>query len=111
MTMRINTFFYSIKQGIKNIFRNKMFSLASIATMAACIFMFGLFYVVILNFNSTVRSVEEGVSVTVFFEKGTTESAMDRIGELIQARKEVAKVEFVSAKEAWEDYKKVYFEK
>lgn len=29
--MRINTFFYSIKQGFKNIFRNKMFSLASIA--------------------------------------------------------------------------------
>ena len=42
--MRINTFFYSIRQGLKNIFRNKMFSLASVATMAACIFMFGLFY-------------------------------------------------------------------
>lgn len=31
--MRINTFFYSIRQGLKNIFRNKMFSLASVATM------------------------------------------------------------------------------
>ena len=47
--MKINTFFYSIKQGLKNIFRNKMFSLASIATMAACIFMFGLFYIIIAN--------------------------------------------------------------
>lgn len=36
--MRINTFFYSIRQGLKNIFRNKMFSLASVATMAACNF-------------------------------------------------------------------------
>ena len=44
--MRINTFFYSIRQGLKNIFRNKMFSLASVATMAACIFMFGLFYII-----------------------------------------------------------------
>ena len=53
LTMKINTFFYSIKQGLKNIFRNKMFSLASIATMAACIFMFGLFYIIISNdFNS-----------------------------------------------------------
>ena len=34
--MRISSFFYSIKQGIKNIWRNKMFSIASIATMCAC---------------------------------------------------------------------------
>ena len=66
--MRINTFFYSIRQGLKNIFRNKMFSLASVATMAACIFMFGLFYIIVTNFSATVHSIEEGVSVTVFFE-------------------------------------------
>ena len=70
--MRINTFFYSIKQGFKNIFRNKMFSLASIATMAACIFMFGLFYIVVTNFSSMVKTAEEGVAVTVFFNEGTT---------------------------------------
>ena len=42
--MRISTFFYTIKQGLVNIWKNKMFSLASIATMTACIFLFGLFY-------------------------------------------------------------------
>ena len=41
--MRISTFFYTIKQGIVNIWKNKLFSLASIATMTACIFLFGLF--------------------------------------------------------------------
>ncbi|MEG0792598.1 MAG: ABC transporter permease, partial [Lachnospiraceae bacterium] len=34
--MRISTAGYTIKQGVKNIGRNKMFSLASIATMSAC---------------------------------------------------------------------------
>ena len=74
--MRINTLFYSIKQGFKNIFRNKMFSLASIATMAACIFMFGLFYIVVTNFSSMVKTAEEGVAVTVFFNEGTTEDVI-----------------------------------
>lgn len=110
MTMRINTFFYSIKQGIKNIFRNKMFSLASIATMAACIFLFGLFYIVIVNFNTTVHSIEEGVSVTVFFDKGVTEAEMTEIGKKIQAKESVNRIEFVSAEQAWKDYKKIYFE-
>ena len=41
--MRISTFAYTFKQGFKNIFRNKIFSLATIATIAACVFLFGLF--------------------------------------------------------------------
>ena len=44
-----------------------MFSLASIATMSACIFLFGIFYSVVVNFQSVVREVESGVAVTVFF--------------------------------------------
>ena len=44
--MRFSTLGYSIKQGVKNIWRNKMFSLASIATMGACIFLFGIFFAV-----------------------------------------------------------------
>jgi cell division transport system permease protein len=108
--MKINTFFYSIIQGLKNIFRNKMFSLASIATMAACIFMFGLFYIIIVNFNATVRSIEEGVSVTVFFDQGISDADMTDIGAKIKERAEVSECDFVSAEEAWEEYKAVYFE-
>jgi cell division transport system permease protein len=108
--MKINTFFYSINQGLKNIFRNKMFSLASIATMAACIFMFGLFYIIIVNFSATVRSIEEGVSVTVFFDQGISDEEIADIGDKIEARPEVGECEFVSAEEAWQEYKSVYFE-
>lgn len=108
--MRINTFFYSIRQGLKNIFRNKMFSLASVATMAACIFMFGLFYIIVTNFSATVHSIEEGVSVTVFFENDATDVQIRDIGEKINKRAEVSKNEYVSADEAWKEYKKVYFQ-
>ena len=55
--MKISTFGYTIKQGIKNIWTNKMFSIASIATMAACIFMFGMFYAIVANFQHVVKDV------------------------------------------------------
>ena len=87
-----------------------MFSLASIATMAACIFMFGLFYIIITNFTSTVHSIEKGVSVTVFFDKGLDETDIQEIGDKIGKRAEVRKMEYVSAEEAWKEYKKVYFQ-
>lgn len=108
--MMINTFLYSLKQGFKNIFHNKMFSLASIATMAACIFMFGLFYIIITNFNSMLKDIEEGVAVTVFFEQGLSEEEIQAIGEEISQREEVAEMEYTSAEEAWQYFKDVYFE-
>ena len=43
--MKIRSLFYHIKDGLKNIYRNRLFSLASIATITACIFLFGVFYV------------------------------------------------------------------
>ena len=64
--MKISTFGYTIKQGIKNIWTNKMFSIASIATMAACIFMFGMFYAIVANFQHVVKDVESSVAITVF---------------------------------------------
>jgi cell division transport system permease protein len=87
-----------------------MFSLASIATMSACIFMFGLFYIIVTNFTNMVRTAEESVAVTVFFDEGTTDERMEEIGQEIVKRAEVSKCVFVSAEEAWEDVKQNYFE-
>ena len=71
--MRISGFLYSLKQGMINIWRNKLFSSASIATMTACIFLFGIFFSIVANFQSMVRNVEEGVAITVFFEEDISE--------------------------------------
>jgi len=108
--MRISSFFYTIKQGIKNIFRNAVFSLASIATIASCLLLFGVFYAIIANFQNIVKTAEEGVAVTVFFNEDVCEdeTRMVEIGDLIGARPEVSKIEFVSADQAWEDFKVDY---
>ncbi len=108
--MQINSLLYTVKQGVKNIWRNKMFSLASIATMTACIFLFGLFYTIMTNFQALVESAEEGVAVTVYFNEGTSEEAMQEVGSQIEKRAEVSSVVFVSAEQAWEDFKAIYFE-
>lgn len=107
--MRISTLGYVGKQGVKSIWRNKMFSLASIATMSACIFLFGLFFSIIVNFQHIIRSAEEGVAITVFFDDDVTEEQIKAIGEDLEARDDVAKVTYVSADQAWEDFQKDYF--
>lgn len=106
--MRISTFFYTLKQGFRNIVRNKWFSLASVATISACLFLFGLFYAIIVNFQHIVKTAEEGVSVTVFFDEGTSDSRIQEIGDMIQKRMEVREVKFNSADEVWDSFKEDY---
>ena len=106
--MKISTFFYTLWQGIKNIFRNKLFSLASVATIGACLFLFGLFYSVLANFQHIVKTAEEGVCIVVFFDEDITQSRIEEIGDMIKRRAEVSKVDFVSADDAWESFKVEY---
>lgn len=86
-----------------------MFSLASIATMSACIFLFGVFFSIVINFTAIVKEAEEDVPITVFFDEGTTESRMKKIGEEIAADPRVKDIVFTSAEEAWADYQETYF--
>ncbi len=106
---KIRTFFYTIKQGFVNLFRNKWYSLASIATISACLFMFGIFYAIVANFQHMVNTMEEEVSITVFFDEGISEERLKEIEQLIGTRAEVAKMEFTSADEAWAWYQEEYF--
>lgn len=106
--MRISTLFYTCKQGFKNIFRNKVFSLATIATISSCIFLFGIFYCIVINVQYSVKAAQSGVAVTVFFDEEISDEQIAAIGEQIVARSEVSRVEFVSAESAWESFKDDY---
>lgn len=102
MNMRgISVFVYSVQQGMKSLRKNRMFTLASIGTISACLFLFGLFYFVVSNFQHMIKEVETTVGVTVFFEDGISQEQVDSIGEAIRFREEVDHIEFISAEEAW----------
>lgn len=108
--MKFRSLGYEIRQGFRNIARNRMFSIASIATMTASIFIFGAFFFIIMNVNAVRQDLEQKVGVTVFFEMGTDDSRIEEIGESIRGISHVSEVTFTSAEEAWEQYKSEYLE-
>lgn len=89
-----------------------MFSLATIGTICASVFLLGLFYSVIMNFNNIVREAESNVGITIFFEKGISYDGgkMQEIADQIGKRPEVQSMVFVSAEDAWNHYKDKYFD-
>lgn len=102
---KLRTIVYSVRQGVKNLGRNRMFSLASIGTMTACLFLFGIFYFLLGNLQYTIKNAETKVGVSVFFEEGIQETRLEELKKEIENRVEVAYVYYVSAEEAWERYK------
>ena len=108
--MRISTFWYCLKQGIINICRNILFSLASIATISACIFLFCLFFALIANVQNVAKTAETTVGITVFFDEDMPEDQILAAGDVIRGWEEVREAQYISAAQAWENFKTEYFE-
>lgn len=102
--MRINTLKYTLKEGFKGLFRNKWYTLASIATISACLFLLGIFIAILMNFQHIVENVQKGVAVTTFFVEGTTEEEILTMQKQLEGREEVDRVVYISADQAWADF-------
>ena len=107
--MKIRTFLYTLWQGIRNMFKNGWYSLASVATIGACLFLLGLFYSIVSNAQHILYTVEEGVTVTVFFNEDVSDAAVDAFGQELLQRPEVRDVVFHSDEEIWATFGPSYF--
>lgn len=107
--MRISTFWFCLKQGIVNICRNIWFSLASTAIVSACIFLFCVFFSIITNIHYMVTTAESTMGITVFFDETLSESEILSLGSEIGKRSEIKDMKYISAEEAWENFKLEYF--
>lgn len=104
----MDSFFYCVGQGLKNIKRNSLFSIASIATMTTCLFLLGIMYCVLVNVQHVLANAESNVGITVFFKEGITTAEIQSLQVQIEKLDGVQSVEYVSADDAWEDYKENY---
>lgn len=104
--MKASTVVYSVKQGVKSIYRNRLFSLAAIGTITASLVLFGFFFFITENLSHIVDRLQTEVAVSVFFEAEASDEVVADIRAKIEERAEVADIEYISPEEALEIYKK-----
>ena len=109
MVMRIRTLWYCLIEGIKNLFKNRLMSLASILTIVASLFIVSIFYSITINLNQTLDTFEQNIGIAVFFEKDVTENAILTLKTQLEAREEIYEVTYISEEQAWEEFKGDYF--
>ncbi len=105
----MSTFLYCIKRGLLNLKKNLLFSTASIATIAACIFLFCLFYSVAANVRNIAYQAETTIGISVFFESGVTPEQKEAFRRAVYDHGGVKEMVYKSAEEAWEGFKEDYF--
>lgn len=103
--MRFNVINYLLKEGIKNLFKNKKSTISSLMIMCATMLIFGLFFVIGENINAFVQNVADAQEIRVIIKKDATESEIEELGKQILEIEGVRNAEFVSEEDAL-DYMK-----
>lgn len=98
--MKIRTFSYYFKESLKSMKRNRVMSFASITTVAAALFIFGIFMIIIANVNSAVDTVENKVEIKAFLKDDITSLQSREIEKEIKKINGVKSVIYESKDEA-----------
>lgn len=109
--MKIKTFSYFAKEGVRSISRNKMMSIASISTVMASLLIFGLFFITMINVDFMVKNVESSVEVKVFLKNDITNDQMSAIESSMKKSEGVTDVRYESKQQALENFKNQLGEK
>lgn len=101
--MKISSLSYLIRQGLKNIWRNRLMSVTAIGVLTVCLIMVGAAELVSLNINQVVDFVQSENEMVIFLDDGIDEMTAFRIGDTIKSHKNVDKVRYVSSAQAMQE--------
>ena len=92
---------YLLKEGVRNVWNNRMMSLASIGVLVSCLIITGAAVLLSMNVTSVVESVGRENQVTVFLNDDVKElQAIMEIGPAIRKLDNISDCEFYSKDEA-----------
>lgn len=96
---------YLIREGIKNVFKNKKATMISLITMICAMFLFGTFFAIGENVNFILEQVQQKQGMEVFIENEATDKQISKLEEQIKALDGINTVTFKSKQEALDSMK------
>ncbi|MGI6538927.1 MAG: permease-like cell division protein FtsX [Caldicoprobacterales bacterium] len=108
--MKIRTWRLMAGQGFRNVFRNRIMSLASISAIAAALFVLGLVLAMVLNFNNIISGLESKVEITVFLKDNVQSHEIEAMSRQLNDWEGIKEWKFVSRDEALENWREEWGE-
>ncbi len=96
----LNSFFYLVKQGFKNLWNNRLMSLASVGVLVSCMLLIGAAALLSVNVSSIVDAVEDQSEAVVYLNDGLDSSSVENVRAGIISSGKVSTIEFISKEDA-----------
>ena len=105
--MKGSSFSYLIKEGARNIWVNRMMSLASIGILVSCMLLIGSAILLSINLNGMVSYVENQNEMVAFLEDSADDVTVSAVEAALSSNDNVDSFAFVSREEALERYSEI----
>ena len=105
--MKGSSFSYLIKEGARNIWVNRMMSLASIGILVSCMLLIGSAILLSINLNGMVSYVENQNEMVAFLEDSADDVTVSAVEAALNSNDNVDSFAFVSREEALERYSEI----
>lgn len=100
--MKLNSLPYLICQGFRNLWINRLMSLASIAVLSACLLLVGFAILFSINVNNVVRFVETQNEAVVFVKDDSTQIQIENLGNMLKNHENISSRDYISKQRALE---------
>lgn len=103
--MRGSSLGYLFKEGARNVWVNRLMSLASIGVLIACMLLIGSAVLLSVNMNNVVGYVEDQNEVVIVLEDDMTQDEIDNLDDELHEVGNISNIVFVSKEEAFQNEK------
>ena len=106
--MKIRTLHYCVKEGLVNVYRNKLMSIASICIISASLILFGIFIIVTSNIEFNSRTLSNQPEIQVYCDYSLEQSGVDTVYDRLSNNPDVQSCEIVTKQEAFKKTKALF---
>ncbi|MGI5854848.1 MAG: permease-like cell division protein FtsX [Candidatus Merdivicinus sp.] len=103
--MRASSFRYLVKNGVKNLWNNRMMTIASVGTLIACLLIVGFAVLFSINVDSIVEYMGQQNEIVVFMALDTPDEYMSVMKDDLASLDGLGEITYVSRDEAFAEYK------
>ena len=106
MEMKPSSIRYYFKESFSGLLKNRLMTVASMATVAACILIMSFSYCMVNNLQYMLAQLEDDIGIATFMPSNATAEQVESVKKEIESIEHVTEVEYVSPDAALEDLKK-----
>lgn len=99
----LNSFYYLVKQGFRNLWNNRLMSLASIGVLVSCMLLIGAAALLSINISSVISALEDQSEAIVYLDDGISDDKIEEVRAAIIETGKVTTVDFISKEDALRD--------